>query len=157
MNRIGCSVVCMSICVSSSKLMDKQKPADAANKQFEQLLDNYYEQQIRLFPLTATQNGDYRYNDPLPVDFTDSYRSRLKMFYTNYSDSLKLFPRKRVNKNEGISYDIIKRELEMNIERLGFHENYIPFNQFYALQLTMGQFGSGAGVEPFKTLKDYEE
>jgi len=137
--------------------MDKKKPSDADNKKFDQLLENYYQKQIRLLPLTATQNGDNRYNDLLPVDFTDSYRSKLKMFYINYLDSLKLFPRKRLNKNDCASYDIMKRELEMNIERLGFHENYIPFNQFYALPLTIGQYGSGAGAQPFKTLKDYED
>ena len=157
MNRLVCFAVCLYFCLLSCKLMDKKKPADEADKKFEQLLDNYYEKQMRLFPLNATQNGDNRYNDLLPVDFTDSYRTKLKMFYTNYLDSLKLFPRKHLNKNDGISYDIIKRELEMDIERLGFHENYIPFNQFYALPLTMGQFGSGAGAQPFKTSKDYED
>jgi uncharacterized protein (DUF885 family) len=137
--------------------MDKKESAPTDNKQLAALLDNYYEQGLMLFPLAATENGDNRYNDLLPVDFTDSYKEKLKIFFTNYLDSLKQFPRKRLNENDGISYDILKRELGMDIERLSFHENYIPFNQFYALPLTMGQLGSGESAQPFKTIKDYED
>ncbi len=137
--------------------MDKKQPGSQDDRQFARLLDGYYEKQIRLFPLNATQNGDNRYNDLLPADFTDSYRGKLKFFYSNYLDSLRLFSRRRLNQSDGISYDILKRELEMNMERLSFHENYIPFNQFYALPLTMGQLGSGEGAQPFKTIKDYED
>lgn len=157
MNRLLYLVFFTCFSFSSCKLMDKKQSAAADNKLLGMLLENYYEKRIRLFPLEATQNGDTRYNDLLPVDFTESYKARLKAFYTNYLDSLKQFPRRHLNENDGISYDILKRDLGMNIERLSFHENYIPFNQFYALPLTMGQFGSGEGAQPFKTLKDYED
>jgi uncharacterized protein (DUF885 family) len=43
----------------------------------------------------------------------------------------------------------------MSIEGLSFHDNYIPFQQFWGLPLTMGQLGSGDGFQPFKTEKDY--
>ena len=32
----------------------------------------------------------------------------------------------------------------------------MPFNQFYARPLDMGQLGSGAGNQPFKTATDYQ-
>ncbi|MEJ7684687.1 MAG: DUF885 family protein [Segetibacter sp.] len=40
---------------------------------------------------------------------------------------------------------------------MSFTDNYIPFQQFWGLPLTMGQFGSGDGNQPFKTVKDYED
>lgn len=46
------------------------------NKELAALFDKYYEENLRLFPLSATFNGDNRYNDLLPVDFTDSYRDK---------------------------------------------------------------------------------
>lgn len=157
MNRLICLITFACFFISSCKLMDKKESATAGDIQLNQLLDNYYEEGLKLFPLAATENGDNRYNDLLPVDFTDSYKDKLKVFLTNYLDSLKQFPRKHLNENDGISYDIAKRELQMDIERLGFHENYIPFNQFYALPLTIGQLGSGESAQPFKTVKDYED
>src|SRR5258706_6765355 len=45
----------------------------------------------------------------------------------------------------------------MNIEGFKFHDNYIPFNQFFALPLVLGQFGSGESAQPFKTVKDYDD
>ncbi|MDB5221823.1 MAG: hypothetical protein JWN83_490 [Chitinophagaceae bacterium] len=33
---------------------------------FNKMLDDYYEQRMKLYPLEATQNGDNRYNDQLP-------------------------------------------------------------------------------------------
>ena len=49
-----------------------------------------------------------------------------------------------------------KREMEMNIEGFGFHDNYIPSNQFTGLPLSLAQMGSGEGMQPFKTVKDYD-
>src|SRR5438309_3657741 len=33
---------------------------------------------------------------------------------------------------------------------------YIPFDQFWGIPLTLGQMGSGTGVQPFKTVQDYD-
>ncbi|MCY7423142.1 MAG: DUF885 domain-containing protein, partial [Chitinophagaceae bacterium] len=52
---------------------------------------------------------------------------------------------------------IFKREMDMNLEGLTFHDNFMPANQFYALPLTLGQLGSGTGNQPFKTVKDYDD
>lgn len=137
--------------------MNKKK-AGTDDKLFAQFVNNYYEQELKFSPLSATQNGDNRYNDLLPIDITEGYKDSLKTFYKNDLDSLEQFSRMNMNENDGISYDILRRELRMNIERLSnFHENYIPFNQFYALPLTIGQLGSGDGAQPFKTMKDYED
>ncbi len=44
------------------------------NKELAGLFERYFEEQLRLSPLTATSIGDLRYNDLLPATFTDSYR-----------------------------------------------------------------------------------
>ena len=33
---------------------------------------------------------------------------------------------------------------------------YMPFNQFEGIPLFMGQMGSGSGIQPFKTVQDYD-
>lgn len=156
MNRLFSLIAFAFFLFSSCKLMNKKQTGD--DKLFAQFLDNYYEQELKFSPLSATQNGDNRYNDLLPIDMTESYRESLKTFYKSYLDSLNQFSRQNMNENDRISFDILKRETRMNYERLvNFHENYIPFNQFYALPLEMGQLGSGDGAQPFKTMKDYED
>jgi len=134
----------------------KGKEEIKANDTLAALFNNYYNQRMQLFPLEATANGDNRFNDLMPIDFTDSYRQRLRTFFSSYNDSIAKFNRENLNENDQISYDIFKYEIAMSLEGLTFHDNYMPANQFYGLPLTLGQLGSGDGNQPFKTMADYD-
>lgn len=126
------------------------------NKNLSDLFKAYTEESLQLFPVRATMIGDTRYNDQLPVTFTDSYQEKLKVYYNNYLSKLKKFDRKILNANDKISFDIFKYNLEMALEGLTLKLNRIPSNQFNSFELSMGQLGSGTGAQPFKTVKDYE-
>ncbi len=136
------------------------------NRRLAIVLNNYYEDREKLYPVEATQNGDNRYNDKLPVDFTDSYLDTLQNFYRGYENKINQFNRDKLNNNDQISYDIFKREMEMSIEGIDLHLaintvtmpniQYMPFNQFEGTPLFLGQMGSGTGIQPFKTVEDYD-
>ncbi|MEP7317218.1 MAG: DUF885 domain-containing protein [Panacibacter sp.] len=149
-------VVAMCIVLAACNTTGGNNKSDD-NKELATMLDQYYEETLQLFPLSATGVGDNRYNDLLYADFTESYRLKLKEFSDRYLNEIKKFDREKLNQNDQISYDIFRREMEMNIEGLAFHDNYIPCNQFYALPLSLGQMGSGEGNQPFKTVKDYDD
>jgi uncharacterized protein (DUF885 family) len=142
--------------ITSCKLSNNNQH-NADNTEMAALFGKYYEERLRLFPLEATANGDSRYNNQLYADFTDSYRTKLKAFYSKYLTYVTRFEREELNENDKISYDIFTREMEMSLKGLKFHNNYTPFNQFDGLTLGMGQMGSGDGNQPFKTVKDYED
>ena len=136
------------------------------NRAFGRVLNEYYNERMKYFPLEATQNGDNRYNAELPVDFTDSYLDTLRNFYGRYLDKVLEFDRDKFNQNDQISYDIFTREMKMNLEGIDLHLSinnalmpniqYMPFNQFEGVPLLLGQMGSGSGVQPFKTVTDYD-
>ena len=149
-------VLLTAICINACSPTAPNEGAEK-NKDMATLFDNYWEQRMQLFPLEATADGDNRYNDKLPADFTDGYRAKLNEFYNNYLSQLTKFDRSSLSDNDKISYDIFKHEMEMGIEGLTYHDNYIPFNQFWGLTLGFGQLGSGAGNQPFKTVKDYDD
>ena len=46
-------------------------------------------QQSRLDPLSATAQGDNRYNDQLPNDQTQAFRDTLRTFYQDYLTRLR--------------------------------------------------------------------
>lgn len=124
--------------------------------QFGKLCDNYYENSLKLYPLSATYSGDNRYNDQLPNDGSVAYLKAVKTFNQQYLDSLSKYDRSGLDENDRLSYDVLKDQLEMNLEGLKYHFEYLPFNQMTALPLTIGQLGSGTGAQPFKTVKDYD-
>ena len=136
------------------------------NKQLSIVFNNYYEDRCRIIPIEATQNGNNRYNDVLPVEFTDDYLDTLRLFYSNYLNRIGQFNREMLSENDQISYDIFEREMEISLEvaNLRFSVNtvimpnlqYMPFNQFEGIPLLLGQMGSGTGIQPFKTVTDYD-
>ena len=145
----------------------KQSPKQTAiekNNELATLLEKYFNDRMELFPVEATVNGDNRFNDRLPVDFTDSYIAKLKDFFASNLDGIKKINRESLNEEDATSYDIFKYEMESTLKGLDhkyFNTAYlihsdIPFNQFWGLPITLGQLGSGSGAQPFKTVNDYD-
>jgi len=142
--------------VFSCKQQAKQN-ADESSPELKKLFDNYYEERLPIFPLEATAIADNRYNDQLPCDISDSYREKIRSFYKKYLDEISIIDRSKLNGEDVLSYDVFKREMQIQLEGLTFHDNLIPFNQFWGLHLTMGQLGAGGNNQPFKTVKDYDD
>ncbi len=152
------SLITIVVLFASCKLNSETQTAiNEPNKDLAKLFEQYHEDELQLFPINATYEGDNRFNDKLPIDFTDAYRDSLHRFYDRYTASLSGFDKEKLNEEDKLSYDIFKYNLNISIEELKFPENLIPFNQFTGLTLTMGQFGSGEGGQPFKTVKDYDD
>ncbi|GAB3933880.1 DUF885 domain-containing protein [Larkinella terrae] len=129
----------------------------ASNTDFAKTVDDYYEERLKLFPIEATYQGDNRYNDQLPNSNSQEFLDRTKNFYAESLKKLTAFDREKLPDQDKISYDILKRELELQLEQFTYHLEYVPFSQFEGLTLTFGQLGSGAGAQPFKTVKDYDD
>ena len=128
-----------------------------ANKSFAALTELYYQEGLKQSPLNATVIGDQRYNDLLPNDGSIAMMEEYKKFNQRFLDSIKNYDRASLSANDQLSYDVLKDQLEMNIEGTKFHFEYLPFNQMNSLPLIIAQFGSGTGAQPFKKVKDYED
>jgi uncharacterized protein (DUF885 family) len=153
--RIFLVVFFWSMFLSACKL-SKTNPTREENKELNDLFERYFDDRMKLYPLEATAIGDNRYNDLLPVEFTNTYRDTLKDFYNSYLTRVSIYDREYLTEKDKLSFDVFKREMELSLEGLNFHDNYIPFQQFSSLPLTIAQLGSGEGYQPFKTVKDYE-
>ena len=150
------SVLAVVLLASCKLNSESQSVTNESNKDLAKLFEQYHEESLQLFPINATYEGDNRFNDKLSIDFTDTYRDSLRKFYDKYNASLASYDKEKLNEEDKLSYDIFKYTLDINAAELKFPENYIPFTQFNGLTLTMGQFGSGEGAQPFKTVKDYD-
>ena len=131
-------------------------PAAAASKPLADFLEQYWEKQSRLDPLGATAQGDNRYNDQLPNDQTQAFRDTLRTFYQTSLDAVKKFDPSKLDENDRISYDCFTYDMEQRLAGLKLNTWMLPANQFYGLHITMGQYGSGEGNQPFKTVQDYD-
>ncbi|MCB9342320.1 MAG: DUF885 domain-containing protein [Saprospiraceae bacterium] len=135
----------------------ENQPKNTSEKvPFKDFTDTYYKEWLGFYPLQATQQGVSGYDDKLPLDVTDGFRNDLAAFYTRTRESLKQYDPASMDENDKITYEILAWECDVNLKALDFPENYMSINQFWSLPLTMGQFGSGSGPQPFKTVQDYD-
>ncbi|SMO40940.1 DUF885 domain-containing protein [Solitalea koreensis] len=149
-------IVCLALIVGGCKQSPVSGGDDNTSVKINKMFNNYWEDRMKLYPLEATTNGDNRYNDLLPNDGSREYLAQTHSFYTRYLDSINTFDREKLSENDKISYDVFKREMQMNLDGYKYHTEYMPLQQFWSMHLTMPQLGSGEGNQPFKTVQDYD-
>ncbi|MBP6335929.1 MAG: DUF885 domain-containing protein [Bacteroidia bacterium] len=136
---------------------NKPSTMENSNAAFDSLLHEYYEDRLKMYPLEATAIADERYNDQLPVDISDSYRVKLKEFYSSYAEKFSKVDRAALTGQSVLSFDIMQYEMKMQLEGLTFHDNLMPINQFWSMHISFPLLGSGSGNQPFKTVKNYDD
>jgi len=151
-------ILLFTACIASLSACKQGAKSDSGseNKAFANMCEQYYQDGLKLTPINATYIGDERYDDLLPNDGSQAYLKEYKAFNQRYLDSLGKYDREGLNDNDKLSFDYLKDQLNINLEGLKYHSEYLPFNQMFALPLTIGQLGSGTGAQPFKTVKNYE-
>ena len=140
--------------VSCKKEIEKIEIKPVSNS-FNEFLDNYNEENYKLYPINATYAGVSGFNDQLPNNLTAEYSAQNKAFYTKTKDELAQFKEADLTESEKLSKEILTWECNINLERLNFREDLMPINQFYSITHTIGQFAGGTSAQPFNTLQDY--
>lgn len=161
------AILLLIVAVTLSCKTGKINQVKEDNKELATVVDQYFNERMQMYPLEATTNGDNRFNNLLPANFTDSYQSKLIAFFKRYQASLDPFKREQLNDRDKITYDILRYEIDMTLEGLikyhctnigGYmweNQNF-PFDQSNGVPLLLGPMGGGTSEQPFKTLMDYD-
>ncbi len=156
-------VIWVYIFPSCKERTNTQADNKGLSSNIQTVFDQYYEDKLQLYPLTATFSGDNRYNDVLPNNITKSYRASLKAFYAKYKNKLLQYNKSELSADDQTSYDVLQWECDIHLEALSFPTHLMPITQMNAssdfnisLHLIMGQLAGGMGAQPFKTVVDYE-
>lgn len=151
-----CFTSCRQNPAGEQKVPGAESTTVAGSQQLSDIFNRYYEERMQYYPMEATTNGDNRYNDQLPNDGTADFRNRVTDFYRKYLAEIEKIDRNSLTETERNSYDIFVYEMQMNLEGLQYESWKIPFQQFWGLPLTIGQYATGDNIQPFKTVKDYD-
>jgi uncharacterized protein (DUF885 family) len=125
-------------------------------QQLNALYAEYWEENLKLNPLQATQIGDPRYNDQLPNSLSAEHRDRERDFYRRYLERAKAIGADGLGGQDRLSYDVFVRNQVTELEGFAFPQHLMPVNQFYNLANLLAMLGSGKGAQPFKTVADYD-
>ncbi|HEX7375176.1 MAG TPA: DUF885 domain-containing protein, partial [Steroidobacteraceae bacterium] len=131
--------------------------AEPAAARLQRVVDDYFEELLKLNPILATSIGDPRYNDRYVVSIAPDVRAADERLERDFLARIGTVDRAALSESDRITYDVFKSGREREIEGFRFRDDLIPLNQFYSVPNSFAQLGSGNGLQPFKTVKDYDD
>ncbi|CAL68015.1 protein containing DUF885 [Christiangramia forsetii KT0803] len=144
-------------CKNENSESSKENDTAKVSAKFDAILNNYYEDGLKLNPISATTSGDMRYNDQFPNFLSEEYEDSLRSYYTEYREKANSINDEDLSETEKMSKEILLWECDINLASMEFKKSkYMPIDQMWSVNLFMGQLASGVGAQPFKTVEDYE-
>ena len=121
------------------------------------LLDDYFERNLVLSPTSATSIGDDRYDDKYTNSIGPEHRAARHALNTEFLARLEAVDRAALSTQEHYSYDMFKLQREMSLAGEQYPGHLAPMNQFRSATSSFVNLGSGSGLHPFKTVKNYDD
>jgi uncharacterized protein (DUF885 family) len=128
----------------------------AESQKLNAIFDEYFEEYLKQNPILATSIGDPRYNDRFVVSISPEAIAAEEKLQRDYLARVQTVDRSVLTGQDLLSYDVFKTAREREIEGFRFPDQLIPMNQFYSTPNSFAQLGSGNGMQPFKTVQDYD-
>ena len=146
----------VSLLVLASAAGAADSPAQKADN-LGKMYAEFWEENLKLNPITATFAGDPRYNGELPNFLSQEYVDQDRAFHKKYLERARAIGEEGLTGQDRLSYEIFTLNRESALEELDFPDRLLPIDQFSNIANSMAQFGSGTSAQPFVTVKDYDD
>ncbi len=147
----------VTACGDSQPPVAEQVATVDASTALAEMLEEYFERGLELNPASATEIGDYRYNDRLAISIGAEYREARHLLNEEFQRRISEIDREQLEGQDLLSYDMFKLDREIAIEGEAYPGHLQPMNQFRSMTSSFVQLGSGSGMHPFETVKDYDD
>lgn len=144
------AILCAALCSAGCATLSSDPAARLAA-----LVDAYFEQSLRLSPLTATYIGDERYNERLENTASAAWVAEVAANERRYLELVRAIDPVRLDAASRLTREVFVYERELALEGARFPRHLLPIDQFASLATLVAVFGSGAGAQPFRDAKDY--
>lgn len=128
----------------------------AADAALARLVEEYFEESLRLSPLSATFIGDERYNDRLENPASARYVAEVEAVSRRFLERARALDPARLGEDSRVTWEVFVRERELSLEGASFPAHLLPIDQFGSLAQLFAVFGSGQSAQPFRDVRDYE-
>jgi len=136
---------------------DSQPVADNVAEALHALFDEHFERSLELSPVSATSIGDDRYNDKYANSIGPEHREISRSLDEEFLQRILAIKRDGLSQQDKLSYDIFKLNREISLAGKQFPSYLAPMNQFRSATSSFVNLGSGTGLHPFKTVKNYDD
>jgi len=154
----------LSACTEKTTVSDQ-----AVIKPIDSLFREYTEFKRRINPLEATKAGFHEYNDQVANYISTPYINDLNESYTKFLSEIEKYDSTQLTPSQWMSLRVMK--WDCNIKREGLKNDIatiaspmydmptfelFPLLQIQSLHLYFATLASGTGLQPFKTVEDYD-
>ncbi len=122
------------------------------SRRLHELLDEAWDFQLREDPMLATSVGEHGYNDRLPSVSAESQERRAD-YWRGVVRRLAEIERSALEGEDGISYDMFRRQAEEAVREVEFRTYEIPLTADWGFHVEFAQL---PGRVPLVTTADYE-
>jgi len=130
--------------------------SQAKQQELHRIFDEYFESRLVLNPVFATYIGDNRYNDRYVNNISPAWREAARALEREALERIETIDPAGLQGQDLLSYEIFKADRKIALQDFDFPSHLMPINQFYSAPNSFVQLGSGTGVQPFRTVEDYE-
>ena len=134
---------------------------ETANTGFNRMLEDYWQEFLRLNPLLALSQGDNRNEDQFDDSLQDPWRTRMLAMLDKYLASSAEYSAAKLSQNDQVSLAVLKRQLtdakDFYSGALFDTSRMLPIDQFQGLHTRYAADAAGSGAYPFKTSTDYDK
>jgi uncharacterized protein (DUF885 family) len=130
--------------------------ATSESQKLHEIFEKYFEEYLPLFPIFATFIGDYRYDGQLGISISTEHRAKQRELYSRYTEKVANLARHRLDASEALNVALFQRLLTERLQGLEFNQHLLPIRQLNSTPVEFPLLGSGKGIQPFKSVKDYE-
>jgi uncharacterized protein (DUF885 family) len=142
--------------VKASAAHAAQAQHATAGKKLDLLADQYYDAVARFEPVSATENGDGRFDDQIGMSIAPAARARQFALYHAFQQRLQAIARDALSEKGQINYDILAYELASQISLEKFPDHLLPINQMDSMPVTLANYASGQAGQSLTTVKGYK-
>jgi len=134
-----------------------QQQAGEASAELSALVEEFFERELELNPLSATAIGDERFNDRMANSIGPEYRERTTALNREYLERVLALDPALLKGQDRLTYETFRYSREIELEEAAYPSHLQPMNQFYSIGNSFAQLGSGTSIHPFKTVKHYDD
>jgi uncharacterized protein (DUF885 family) len=142
---------------ASSAQVAQAAPANTVDSRLVALVEEYFEEQLKLFPTLGTYIGDERYNDQLEQTTDPAFWQRVRAAEQSYLERARALDPQLLSPSARVTLDIFVSERELALEGFEFPDYLMPLDQLNSMASTLAVFGSGVGSQPFRDAADYDK
>jgi uncharacterized protein (DUF885 family) len=132
------------------------RAASLEAERLEDIAERYYEQYLELNPLTATAQGDHRFDARFGDYVSPSWMADWLAIEQEALQQLDAVDPAKLAGDDLVTYESFKYGREIAVEGFRYPSELLPVHQFSGLHTYFAVLGSGAGAHPFLTTQDYD-